>query len=330
MNDNATLLAGSGLAFVISSLVLAVLLRSGLAFRLAVDLPNQRSLHVRPTPRVGGIGVLAGILAALLGILEGRFLLAGMLVCLAAISFADDRKDLPAAARLACHLAVACAWLIFGTDAAFDWTALLLVAGIGWFINLYNFMDGVDGLAGGMAAIGFAICALAAWQAGNPMLAGVAAATSAASAGFLLFNFPPARIFLGDVGSVPLGFLAAAVGIEGWELGCWPLWFVPAVFSPFVVDATATLLKRMIAGERFWRAHRDHYYQRMVRMGWNHRRLASVEYALMALAGFSALAALRSPAAIQAAMLLVWVLLYPALMATIDRRWRRFQAQGSA
>jgi hypothetical protein len=97
---------------------------------------------------------------------------------------------------------------------------------------------------------------------------------------FLLLNFSPARVFMGDAGSVPLGFLAGGIGIAGWRTVSWPAWFPLLVFSPFVVDASVTLARRMfMRRERFWHPHREHYYQRLVRMGWSHRRLALTEYA---------------------------------------------------
>jgi len=145
-----------------------------------------------------------------------------------------------------------------------EWTLVPLLLMIAWTVNLYNFMDGTDGLAGGMAVCGFGIFAVAAWQAGDLPLAQVAVVASAASAAFLIFNFPPANSVLGDVGSVPLGFLAAAIGLEGWINGVWPGWFPLMVFSPFIIDATIPLFKRVFRGARFWKAHRDHYYQRLV------------------------------------------------------------------
>src|SRR5262249_56892173 len=124
-----------------------------------------------------------------------------------------------------------------------------------------NLRDGSDGLAGGMALIGFGAYAVAANDAGHGALAGVSIAVAAASAAFLFFNFAPARIFMGDVGSVPLGFLAGTLGILGWREGAWPLWFPMLVFAPFACDATLTLIRRLLRRERVWEAHREHYYQ---------------------------------------------------------------------
>lgn len=112
------------------------------------------------------------------------------------------------------------------------------------------------------------------------------------AAAFLLFNFHPARIFMGDSGSIPLGFLAGALGVYGWSEGIWSPWFPLLVFSPFVADASVTLIKRLYKGERIWHAHRDHYYQRLVLSGWGHRNTALFAYVLMLVAGAIALSAM--------------------------------------
>jgi hypothetical protein len=110
----------------------------------------------------------------------------------------------------------------------------------------------------------------------------------------------------------------------------WPAWFPLLVFSPFVVDASATLLRRTLRRERFWQAHRDHYYQRLVRMGWSHRRLAAAEYALMAGAGFSALLMRDLDIALQWLVLGIWLIIYLVLMTIVDRNWKHFMVCESA
>jgi UDP-N-acetylmuramyl pentapeptide phosphotransferase/UDP-N-acetylglucosamine-1-phosphate transferase len=195
-----------------------------------------------------------------------------------------------------------------------------------WMTNLYNFMDGSDGLAGGMALFGFGCYGMAAWLTGNEGFALLNFSIAGAALGFLAFNFHPAKVFMGDAGSIPLGFLAATLGIHGWQAGFWPLWFPLMVFSPFIVDATFTLFQRMMRGEKLSQAHRSHYYQRLVQMGWGHRNTALVEYALMALMGASALSALALPASGQYAMLLLAAALYLAIAAKIDRLWHKHQA----
>jgi UDP-N-acetylmuramyl pentapeptide phosphotransferase/UDP-N-acetylglucosamine-1-phosphate transferase len=176
-----------------------------------------------------------------------------------------------------------------------------------------------------MAVAGFGAYAIAAALAGESDLAIGCACVAAAALGFLRFNFHPARIFMGDVGSIPLGFLASTVGLAGWTAGAWPWWFPAVVFSPFVVDATVTLARRMLRGERFWQAHRSHYYQRLILMGWTHRRTALVEYALMLVVAALALAVREASFAVQAGALVVLAIAYLVLAAAVDRRWQAFQ-----
>jgi UDP-N-acetylmuramyl pentapeptide phosphotransferase/UDP-N-acetylglucosamine-1-phosphate transferase len=204
----------------------------------------------------------------------------------------------------------------------------VLVLAIVWMTNLYNFMDGSDGLAGGMALFGFGAYALGAWLAGDAVMAVASGAIAAAALTFLAFNFPPAKVFMGDAGSIPLGFLAAALGLIGWHAGNWPLWFPMLVFSPFIVDATVTLARRVLRGERFWQAHRTHYYQRLVQLGWGHRNTALAEYALMAVCGAGALWALGQPGAARLSLLAGAALVYVALAVLVDLAWRR-HAEGT-
>jgi len=301
------------------SVILLLLRRSD---QLPLDHPNERSLHVRPVPRVGGVGILSGTLLAF-ALLRAEPLLAALVAALGVMSYLDDRSHLPIAARFGAHaLAAAVFVLAAAPDMHPAWQAVLAVATM-WLTNLYNFMDGSDGLAGGMALFGFGACALGAWLAGDAVFAVVAASVAAAAAGFLVFNFPPAKVFMGDAGSIPLGFLAAALGILGWHAGYWPLWFPVLVFSPFIIDASLTLARRLLRGERVWRAHRSHYYQRLVQLGWGHRNTALAEYALMAACGGLALWALGQPLALQWATVGVTIVAYLVLAALVDLAWRR-------
>lgn len=276
-------------------------------------------------PRTGGIGLLLGITAAWTVVgphLPWPFW--GALVLLIGISLLDDLCSLSAIVRFVAHLLAAalCAPALLD-----DQSSLLLLVSvalaIGWMCNLYNFMDGSDGLAGGMAVSGFLTYAAAACLSGNAQFALLNLAIAAAAAGFLLHNFHPARIFLGDAGAVPLGFLAAAFGIIGWQQGDWIWWFPLLVFSPFIADASITLTRRALSRERIWEAHRDHYYQRLVRLGLGHRGTALAEYALMLTCSVAALWALPQKTSIQLPLLAVTVALYLALAALIDRAWKR-------
>lgn len=312
----------------VSALVIAAARRSSWASQL-IDRPNERSLHSVPTLRLGGLGVIAGALP--LVALAGSVPLVAIAVCaafLAIVSFIDDLHSLPIEVRLPAHVVAAIvAVLAFPAPleggAAWGWAgSALAVMAIAWMANLFNFMDGSDGLAGGMAVIGFAVLAIAAADAGSMPLALAAAAISSAAAGFLMHNFPPARVFLGDSGSVPLGFLAGALGAWGVSLGTWPAWFPVVAFSPFIVDASVTVVRRLLAGEKIWRAHRSHFYQRLVLAGWSRRRLALAAYALMTAAGASALAGRGQSMEVQCVIILVWGTIYVSLLIAIERRTR--------
>lgn len=257
--------------------------RSALA-RALLDRPNDRSLHTVPVPRIGGIGILAGLGAhwyaapALPAALQAALL---AYLVLAALSWIDDRYGLSPLVRLPAHLAVSAFWLAWlGLPVALA-AALTLV--IAWSANLYNFMDGADGLAGSMAVGGFGAYGWLALAAGDLGLAALAAAIALSALAFLFFNWPRASLFLGDSGSVPLGFLAAAIGVYGWHKQLWA-WHLPVVvFFPFVFDATYTLARRMIAGKPPWQAHREHLYQQLVLTGLGHRGLLARELPVMAI-----------------------------------------------
>lgn len=291
--------------------------------RFALDEPNARSLHDRPVPRTGGIAVLAGAAASLaFGAVELWFPMA-LALALGAISFLDDLHRVPTIARLAVHLAAASALLWYILSPMYVVELVVLTLALTWITNLYNFMDGSDGLAAGMSVIGFGAYALAAHLGSDGALATLCVALAAASAGFLVHNFHPARIFLGDIGSIPLGFLAAALGIVGWRNDLWPLWFPVLVFAPFIGDATLTLVKRLIRGERVWQPHRDHYYQRMVRAGLGHRRTACVGYVAMILCAGAALYGRNEGPGLQAAVFGGASLLLGVAAGWVDLRWSR-------
>src|SRR5258708_2487820 len=290
--------------------------------RWPLDVPNERSLHVRPVPRSGGIAMMAGVFSGF-AILQTPLVVVLPAAMLVALSHFDDLRGLPISVRFGAQLAAA-AGFAFG---AFPAVALpflvLIVIGILWLTNLYNFIDGSDGLAGGMTVTGFAFLGAGAWMSGDDALLIECAIVAAAGAAFLPFNFPPARLFMGDAGSVPIGFLAAVLSLSGWRDGDWPLWFPAAVFAPFIADATLTLLQRISAGERFWEAHNKHYYQRLVRIGWVHRTTALAEYSLMLGCGATALWALRQPVYFQLAAVLGLIALHAALALWVDSAWRR-------
>lgn len=294
-------------SFVVTLAVLAVLLRR-LSHRV-LDHPNERSLHQKPVPRTGSLGVLAGLGVTLPFITPASWwpMWLGVML-LVAVSFVDDLAGVPIVWRFVTHVAAAvmCVTGLFGGVMGAAWSGALILAMV-WMTNLYNFMDGMDGLAGGMALIGFGFFAGVAWWNGHPALAFGSACIASAAGAFLLFNFHPARIFLGDAGSTSLGFLAAGFGAIGWQQGAWSCWFPPVVFAPFIADATATLIRRAARGEKFWQAHRSHYYQRLALSGWGHRKTALAEYGVMLLCGVYALGVESASGGLRATMVAAFV-----------------------
>ncbi len=317
------------LAAAVSAVSAGVLVRLLLHVPIALDTPNHRSLHISPTPRIGGVGLLCGVLlgtSVSIGIMQPVIWIA---LGLALLSLVDDRRNLPVAARLSGHLVSAAAFVII----LGNWPVILvipfLVLGIGWMTNLYNFMDGADGLAGGMTVFGFGAYALAAGLQGHDDIGVLSLCVASAATGFLIFNFPPARIFMGDVGSIPIGFLSGAIGLLGWRDGVWPLVFPVIVFAPFIVDATVTLAKRALRREPVWRAHREHYYQRLILGGWSHRRMTVAEYILMAVCAAAGLLIVFAGVAATTLVCVALIIMLVTLMAMVDRRWRlRHRLQG--
>jgi UDP-GlcNAc:undecaprenyl-phosphate/decaprenyl-phosphate GlcNAc-1-phosphate transferase len=320
---------GSLVAFLAAGILVRVLASPAFA-RLALDVPNDRSLHGVPTPRTGGLGLFLG--AAIAWLVTGAGALAYLALLTAAISatfLIDDVRSLSVGVRFAAQFIAAIGFVI-ASGVQPIWLLPLLVLGIVWSMNLYNFMDGANGLAGGMAVIGFGAYALAALAGGASDLAIVSAIVAGAALGFLAWNFDPARIFLGDAGSIPLGFLAAAIGVLGWQQGVWPFWFPLLVFSPFVLDATVTLVRRALRGEKVWQAHKVHYYQRLVGLGWSHRRMALAEYAIMVAAAVSALMFRDAGWMVATVLIAVWVAAYAIIATAVDRQWREKLLGGAA
>ena len=312
-------------AFAVALAFLVWFVHGGLSW-LALDHPNHRSLHTNPTPRTGGLALMIGMLVgwSLQHDAPMMQVMAPVLL-LMAVSFLDDLRSLSAATRFMTHFLAAGLFLwMAGIHSLGVVVVLLMLPAMVWMTNLYNFMDGSDGLAGGMTLFGFGFYGLAAWMHGDVSFALLNWSITSASLAFLIFNFHPARIFMGDVGSIPLGFLAAALGVLGWQRDIWPLWFPVLVFSPFIVDATVTLCKRLLRGEKVWEAHREHYYQRLVQMGLGHRNTAIFAYALMLGVGGSAVCLLRNDSlSLQVGGLLLWISMFVLLMLGIDRKWAR-------
>jgi len=271
------------------SLVLTGLMRRYALQAQLLDRPNERSSHTVPTPRGGGVAIVAtflllGALLAGLGLVEGRMWSAlgasGLLV--ATVGFLDDRNPLPARWRFAGHL-MAAAWVLIwlgplppapllGMTVELGIAGLLL-AGlyIVWSINLFNFMDGIDGLAS-MEAISVACGGALVWwgvQPDGPWL--LALLFAASVGGFFVWNFPPARIFMGDAGSGFLGLVVAVLALWSALEHAHLFWSWLILGACFMVDATTTLVRRVRRGERFNEAHRNHAYQYAARLHGSHR-----------------------------------------------------------
>jgi UDP-N-acetylmuramyl pentapeptide phosphotransferase/UDP-N-acetylglucosamine-1-phosphate transferase len=263
------------------------------------------------------------------------FIAAALLV--GAVSFWDDRVGLPAGLRFGVHSAAAVVVVVgagltvpqisfpmIGTWSLGPFGPPLAVLFLLWMTNLYNFMDGMDGFAGGMTVIGFGFLAYVAYRGGQPSLAALALLVIAATAGFLVYNMPPARIFMGDVGSASLGFLAGALSLQGVQEQVFDMWVPVLIFSPFLADATTTLLQRLLRGEKVWQAHREHYYQRLVLSGWSHRKTVLVEYVLMIASGGSALFYIQAGEKGRFGILAGWTLLYVTLARGVSRvEWQQ-------
>lgn len=304
-----------------------------------LDIPNDRSMHSTPVPRSGGVGVLVGVAAGgvIYWLTDGSsdpelFSLGVAALVLAVVSFWDDVREVHPGGRLLVHLALAMllVWIGIRIDAISlpglviplpGWLAACSsVVFIVWMLNLFNFMDGMDGLAGGMAVFGFSTLALLAGGGASEGLSLMAACVAASSLGFLVWNFPPARVFLGDVGSAPLGLTAGALALWGDRQGAFPLWVALLVFSPFVVDASVTLVRRLLKREAVWKPHREHYYQRAGIGPWGKKRTLIAEYLLMLGCASSALLFSRGSAGLQWTMFAIWAGVYICAMWTVDRR----------
>ena len=323
-------LAGIAVALAAAGLAIVVLLR--VRAGLPQDVPNDRSLHAAPIPRGGGIAIWAGFLPVALWASPvadtATFAWLVPWLMLALVSLRDDVRALGVGLRLVVH-ALAALWfalaMAWPMASAGGWPAALLTAAavtaiVAWSLNLYNFMDGNDGLAAAMAILGFSAYGSGAVIAGVPGTAFFALA--AATVPFFVVNFPPSRLIMGDVGAVPMGFLAAAFGVSLVVAGRWPGWFPALVFLPFIADATTTLARRLWRRERIWEAHRNHYYQRLHRLGAGHRGTLAVYGCWMAGTSLSALACLRWEPSLGWPVLCAWCVAGAALFAAIDYHWR--------
>lgn len=308
-------------AFAASALLTGMVRRYALA-RSVLDIPNDRSAHVVPTPRGGGLAIATVLLGGLavagfVGAVARDFAVAvvggGILVAL--VGWIDDHRPLSARWRALAHFAAA-AWAVlwlhglprlrFGlVDVPLGIAGTVLaVVGIVWAVNLYNFMDGIDGIAGGEAVSAGGAGALLLLAVGDRGLALAAGLVVAASAGFLVWNWAPAKIFMGDVGSGLLGFVFGTLAVESENFGALPLAAWVLLLGVFVLDATVTLARRVMRGESWHAAHSQHAYQRAARAGRRHARVSGAVLVInLVLAGLAWAAVLHPPLLIPAFLL---------------------------
>lgn len=302
------------LAVVVAGFVLAAIITAGLIRlflkRKLLDIPNQRSNHVLPTPRGGGLAIILLVVPVLFYC--GAWVLALGMMVLAAVSFADDMRPLPARMRFMAQILVVGA--VLSVMPAFTVTGFLpslvekIILGVCWlwFMNLFNFMDGADGLAGFQSAfLAAGIVLLAEAMAEGEVL--ILLVLCGASLGFLLWNWHPAKIFMGDVGSVPIGFLLGYFLVALILRGYAPAAFILPAY--YVADATFTLLHRVWKKENIATAHSSHCYQRAIRRGMKHNVMVKwvglVNSGLLFLAIFS----INTPF-----IWLSWIAVFPAYL----------------
>lgn len=278
-----------------------------------LDIPNERSSHSVPTPRGGGLAIVAGFF---LGILLIHFFwgvapvgasyfigFLGALVLIALVSLSDDFKSRQVLLKVVTQFIgigiVMASGIVIGEfhlpgmgPVASGWLAwpltLLWIFGM---TNAYNFMDGLDGMAAGNGVIAGGFFSYIAWQQGSPFVCLAALALCAATSGFLVFNWPPAKIFMGDVGSTFLGFAFAVMAVIAahYDHAHVSLFVVPLLLFHFIFDTVFTFTRRFLRGERVFQAHRTHLYQLLNRLGCSHLAVSAV-YGLMAIAqGFAAI-----------------------------------------
>ncbi len=274
-------------AFITCAVLVAIVRRY--AIKQLLDHPNERSSHATPTPRGGGLAIafvfhlgVAGLwwLAVLSTAVSMALLGGGILI--AVVGWIDDHRHVPARWRALVHV-IAASWAVYCLGGISQLNlgsfflplpgigSILAVIGIVWLINFYNFMDGIDGLAGGQGICAALMGGALLWMAGNVGLAVTAWLLAATCAGFLIWNWPPARIFMGDVGSGLIGFIFAVLALASEQSGAAPLLIWALLLMLFVGDSTLTLLNRMIKGEKWYTAHRSHGYQRLTQRGCSHR-----------------------------------------------------------
>ena len=322
------------LAFLAALALLSGLLTRATMRVAILDVPNHRSSHDRPTPKTGGIAVAATFFVGMLAMylltdavrLPERSFQALLLLSAGLLAFAvlDDRYDLPATAKLAVQLAIAAGFsaAVATLPLAQPWNHLATIAWLILFMNAFNFMDGINGIASGTAMLAAVVLATVSFGELAHFVYIASLCLLGALAGFFRYNFPSGRVFLGDTGSQLVGFLLAGLAVigTGADRGTLPFHVVPLLFSAFLFDVTVTLAARALAGRNLMQAHRQHLYQLLVRSGWSHARVTAIYLALAGLSGVGVLAVERFRLLTPTALALLLLALYAVLAAWTYRR----------
>lgn len=307
-----------------------------------VDVPNHRSLHTSPKPRTGGLAIL---IAAFIGLMMIRseidntfFSFFPYVLLLAVVAFVDDIYSISAIVRLLLQLAVASLLVFSGliihslNILGFEIVLFPIVAVAGsvlfivWLINLYNFMDGMDGFSAGMAVFGFGCFAILAFMKGEVGFALANLVIVSAAIGFLVFNLPPSKIFMGDIGSTLIGLLVAVFAIWANNEEIFSIFLSIIIFTPFILDSTVTLMKRLFKGEKLWLAHRAHYYQRLVLLGLGHKKTLLLEYAWMLGCSLVAIALFKTSSfGIQLSIFTLFSIICLVILILVDKKTRNIR-----
>lgn len=303
----------------------------------ALDNPNERSLHDIPTPRTGGVAMLLSVIITSLIFLYNQnldislnIILAGVMVVV--ISLLDDFRPVKSIVRLVVHIASAV--IVVRTGFVIEsismpwgdlnilpiWASVLTVVFIVWMINLYNFMDGMDGLAAGMSIFGFLTFAVIGYLEHHYGFSIICLVLVASSAGFLVWNFPPAKIFMGDLGSAVYGYIVAVLAIYAHINNIIPILISIILFSPFIFDATVTLIRRIYNREKFWQAHNKHFYQQLVLSRLGHKKVLMYEYTLMIVCSILVIAVYNAQPFYQMLVVLITLLIYALIAAVAINR----------
>ncbi|HAY44677.1 MAG TPA: hypothetical protein DCY55_00105 [Gammaproteobacteria bacterium] len=320
------LLLNPYLIFIFHAALSALLTYWVLNRRLTMDAANERSSHTGSIPSAGGVGLLLSIVIGLLYLIPGTWPLAAGLVLIGAVSLLDDIRSSSKRLRIATQFTAALL-VVFSagihSDAGASEMLISLIAII-WIVgmsNAFNFMDGLDGFAGSTAVVVGLFLSIIAYKLIIEPVFWLGALVSASTIGFLIFNWSPAKIFMGDVGSASLGFLFAAAAVV--FLPELPWWVVPFLLLHFIVDTSFTMVRRLLAGENITQAHRSHIYQLLNRTGWSHARLSMLTIVLGSIQGVTALGMLQIGEPQQLVIMGSFVLFYFGFALFVSHRARQ-------